>query len=78
MANATKKTITIDEVILTLTSDEAETLYSLTTLIAGNKDTSRRRHTDAIATALREAGVTLHWPGDEGLATGRVTFEEGK
>lgn len=66
MANATalKKTVkkTVEEqvddgVILMLSKDEAETLRLIVCNIGGDRYESRRKHAEAIAEALRLAGV---------------------
>lgn len=57
MASAKKITINGYAVQLTLTAEEAETIFAITRHIGGS-GMSRRRHTDAIGDAFRELGVS--------------------
>lgn len=56
MAKATMKYLDM-EVTLTLTEAEAFTLRDILMLIGGSADQSRRKHCDAIASALDEQGI---------------------
>lgn len=49
--------VTESRVVLTLSPGEAETLLAVTRAIGGDPEMSRRAHTDAIGSALRNAGV---------------------
>lgn len=55
MANAIKKEV--PTIFLELSMDEAEALRDLVSNVTGDLNTSRRRFTDAIDTALYEADV---------------------
>lgn len=48
-----------EEVTLTLSKDEAETLRALLDHVGGSHSRSRRKHTSAISGALSRAGVIL-------------------
>jgi hypothetical protein len=54
----TYETKTVDEIVLTLTPDEALTLARVCTLVGGQPE-GRRGHVDSIAVALSGAGVEL-------------------
>jgi len=47
------KRVEVNEIVLTLSEDEAKTLQAIFSRIGGNCDHSPRRHTDALAGALR-------------------------
>lgn len=63
MANATTTekttTITTKTVELTLTEAEAETLRILTGAVSGDRENSRRVHTEGIYNALHKAGIAI-------------------
>lgn len=57
MANVEVKCI-IESVMMTLTSEEANTLRDILANIGGCPDSSRRKYAEAIAEALDGAGIT--------------------
>lgn len=73
MANAKSEmkevpVIVIKEIVtLELEREEARTLLMIMQIIAGSSDTSPRRYTDSIASALINAGVTCPFPDQPDL-----------
>lgn len=60
MAKANRKTIRpapVTTVVLELDMDEAVALHDLTRMVSGNQITSRRRFTERVCAALRDASV---------------------
>ena len=67
MANAEIKTHTVEEIILTLSKNEADTLYSVVGNILGHNGLSRRKHINSIWNALdkiKESIGLQEIPGD--------------
>lgn len=64
----------IHEVVLTLTPDEAKTLFDLSRDIGGDPDRTRRKHTDAVGDALYAAGVRAT-PYRDRDYVGGITFK---
>ena len=82
LATSNKRTVVeVDEIVLTLNADEAETLLAITAKVGGDPRLSRRKHIDALATLLTRhlghayyAGAaykclngTLHFANEEGI-----------
>jgi hypothetical protein len=65
-----KPTKDVRDVQLTLSVEEAETLRLVVRLVAGNRENTPRKHTDAIDSALRDAGVSV----SAVMATGSIGF----
>ncbi len=65
-----------DRIVLTLTPEEASTLLMITRMISGDPCLSRRKHTDSIGEALRDAGVEARWQAmrDDAIAFGSIIF----
>jgi hypothetical protein len=55
---ASAKSVGQPDVVLTLTADEAATLLKVMNNVSGDMQRSRRRHTEAIAAALKGVGVS--------------------
>jgi hypothetical protein len=57
MAKASKKVVEVVSVSLELTLEEAETLATVLAHVGGLSVTSRRKHADSAAAALKGAGI---------------------
>jgi hypothetical protein len=73
MAKATKHSINTYSVTLTLTSEEAETFYGITSRIGGSGD-GRRGHMERIGRALYNAGVREGFSESEVSPTNRAIY----
>lgn len=79
MAQTTKTNIevvtTVEGVRLDITKEEAQFIADVTSKIGGSTQRSRRRHADALAAALRSAGIS--WTSSPHYDDTRITDASG-